>query len=590
MTEWRAAQRGFTRFALAFVAVFILIPILALSLPPVHAQGLTNQCINNVAAQGTSDAITSAALPCATTTNLVLLTTIAANVTTTPTYQPLGSPALVIVRASGAPIVVGDLEPGYVALLSSTGTTWVLLNPASINGITTLGTGVAAALALPVTGSGGIVLQDSPTLDSVTIAGPTTGTAGGFNYTQTFTGALTTFFPNNFTCSVNGVTGSSANALWCLNVSNNDNSTSNTAVPGGLSVAVTLSQKSANPTQDFLVALATNAMGAANDGGVSPTLTNSFTTGNTALTVSSITNILNGDFPLIKLTNGLWQSTVVSGTPSGSTVTISPGLYAAAANGNTMYFGQGTLNGGTLQATLLPSGTNYNAVIGGSATAYMEAGSSTFYRTQLSVENDVPSEGTVVGFDTMISIAAQTGVVTLAQYGILTGDVTGPFPLKSTGTWAKVGGVLAGAATGAPTNAGLANALDFSTTVISNEFAIWKGPTGQLFSLTGAGFAYFADEQLTSNYPEFVFNDTASTVTSGGLQRVSGDGSGDYTWQINTAAGGDFSTSITAFQITAAGKLNIIQGLQAAGTAGASCTLTTVSHLTVVNGIVTLCN
>jgi len=108
--------------------------LLALSLAaaPAPAQNVTTQCVVNVAAQGTADAITSTALPCGTTTNLVILTATAANATSTPTYAPQGSPALNITRANGAALTAGDIAGvGYVALLSSTGTSWVLLNPAT---------------------------------------------------------------------------------------------------------------------------------------------------------------------------------------------------------------------------------------------------------------------------------------------------------------------------------------------------------------------------------------------------------------------------------------------------------------------------
>ena len=96
------------------------------------AQGVTAQCITNVAAQGTGDAITSGPLPCGTTTNMVIMTLAAPNASGTPTYQPIGSPALPITRANGAVLFPGDLATGSVALLTSTGSSWVLLNPASL--------------------------------------------------------------------------------------------------------------------------------------------------------------------------------------------------------------------------------------------------------------------------------------------------------------------------------------------------------------------------------------------------------------------------------------------------------------------------
>lgn len=117
----------------AFEAAFVLCGVLGFA-PAAIAQ---TQCIANVAAQGTSDAITSAALPCGTTTNLVILTAAASNVTTTPTYAPVGSPPLTIIRPNGAALIPGDLLPRYVAQLTSTGSNWVLLNPA--NGLLSAG-------------------------------------------------------------------------------------------------------------------------------------------------------------------------------------------------------------------------------------------------------------------------------------------------------------------------------------------------------------------------------------------------------------------------------------------------------------------
>ena len=145
MTAKRATAALLGAGLLALLASFSFVP-------PAAPQGVTTQCIVNVAAQGTPDAITSAQLPCGTTTNLVLLTAAAANVTTTPTYAPTGSPALVITRADGTALQAGDLKPGYVAELAGTGTSWVLLNPAQL-----------PTLALPVTTSNGGTGSASPT-------------------------------------------------------------------------------------------------------------------------------------------------------------------------------------------------------------------------------------------------------------------------------------------------------------------------------------------------------------------------------------------------------------------------------------------
>ncbi len=91
----------------------------------------TTQCVASAYAGGTSDAITIPALPCALTTNLLILTPVATNTTTTPTLQPLGLAAQPIVRANGVAVLPGDLVANGRALLSPTGSSWILLNPAT---------------------------------------------------------------------------------------------------------------------------------------------------------------------------------------------------------------------------------------------------------------------------------------------------------------------------------------------------------------------------------------------------------------------------------------------------------------------------
>jgi hypothetical protein len=114
------------RLLVAWVLIFTLLVAVAHS--QVSTQG--DQCIANAAAGGTANAITIPLLPCSTNTNLLLLTAAFANTSTTPTLQQVGGPALPIVRGDGSPMQGGDIAgAGYVALLTSTGTSWVLLNP-----------------------------------------------------------------------------------------------------------------------------------------------------------------------------------------------------------------------------------------------------------------------------------------------------------------------------------------------------------------------------------------------------------------------------------------------------------------------------
>jgi hypothetical protein len=102
------------------------------SLIPERAIGQTTQCIANASAAGLADAITIPALPCALTTNLLILTASAPNATTTPTLQPLGLAAQTIVRPNGSALAAGDIAgSGFVALLTPNGSQWILLNPAT---------------------------------------------------------------------------------------------------------------------------------------------------------------------------------------------------------------------------------------------------------------------------------------------------------------------------------------------------------------------------------------------------------------------------------------------------------------------------
>lgn len=111
----------------------------------------TTQCIASAAAQGTPNAITIAALPCALTTNLLILSASGANTSTTPTLQPLGLPAQTIVRPDGTALALGDIAGiGFKALLNSTGSNWVLLNPATGAGLAPI---VADSVLCNATGS-----------------------------------------------------------------------------------------------------------------------------------------------------------------------------------------------------------------------------------------------------------------------------------------------------------------------------------------------------------------------------------------------------------------------------------------------------
>lgn len=151
------ARRSMMRLLgrLLLVGLMALGLVEVVSVTSAISQAPNTQCIASASAQGTPDAITIAALPCALTTNLLILTASGANTSTSPTLQPLGLSAQVIVRPNLTPLSAGDIGGvGYKALLTPTGSVWVLLNPAN--------------------------LPSSATIDSPTFTGTITGGARGF--------------------------------------------------------------------------------------------------------------------------------------------------------------------------------------------------------------------------------------------------------------------------------------------------------------------------------------------------------------------------------------------------------------------------
>lgn len=121
-----------------------------------------------------------------------------------------------------------------------------------------------------------------------------------------------------------------------------------------------------------------------------------------------------------------------------------------------------------------------------------------------------------------------------------------------------------------------------------------------LQSIAGGGVV----ERLNGPTPSTWWRDTGVAVTAGGLQRISFT-AGKGVWQINTAAGADFSTKLDAISVSAAGA--VVVGTptpgadtagsfnavlyEASGVSGVSCAANTVVLTTfaVTNGIVTHC-
>ena len=147
------------RFSLPAPLLLLALLLLSLSCIP-QAEAQTTQCITSVFGTGTPDAITSVALPCASTTNLVILYTPSANATSAPTYAPLGQSAQTIYKAGQLALAPGDLAAGGYAMLTPTGVYWELLNPSTV-------TGAVASLSMGTTG----LTPSSPASGAIVVAG-----------------------------------------------------------------------------------------------------------------------------------------------------------------------------------------------------------------------------------------------------------------------------------------------------------------------------------------------------------------------------------------------------------------------------------
>lgn len=88
--------------------------------------GAGTQCVANALAGGTGNALTIPLLPCALSTNILILTLSATN-SGPATLQMAGYPALAIQDVAGNALGSGALVSGSVVLLTCTGTAWRIL-------------------------------------------------------------------------------------------------------------------------------------------------------------------------------------------------------------------------------------------------------------------------------------------------------------------------------------------------------------------------------------------------------------------------------------------------------------------------------
>lgn len=157
------------------------------------AQSLSTQCVSNALAGGTVNAITVPLLPCAFSTNILLLTTSGANTSTAVTLQMAGYPAQPVLRSDKSTLQVGDLPgPGAVVELTSTGTSWLLLNTLySFSGTLAVANGGTGDSSLT---AHGVLIGEGTSPVAVTTPGTTgqvlTGVTGSDPTFQSLTGVV----------------------------------------------------------------------------------------------------------------------------------------------------------------------------------------------------------------------------------------------------------------------------------------------------------------------------------------------------------------------------------------------------------------
>lgn len=125
-----------------------------------------------------------------------------------------------------------------------------------------------------------------------------------------------------------------------------------------------------------------------------------------------------------------------------------------------------------------------------------------------------------------------------------------------------------------------------TTVPAANQAYTWSGtawaPTGPFLPL--AGGVVTGALRLQYNTPVLIYNDTATSITAGGLMRIVLN-SGVLGFQSNTATAGDFSTAAVGLQMSSAGAVSVGNGLSVNGNINTSGTVTVTGALSAAGAI-----
>ncbi len=409
---------------------------------PAFAQA-QQQCVTNAVAGGTSDAITVPLLPCGLSTNILILTITANNTTTTPTLQMAGFPALPIYTNTLAAPGIGDFgSAGSVLMLTSTGTSWLIIN-GNVGGFIPLPLSVANGGTGDATlTSHGLLYGNGTSAVGVTAAG-TTGQV------------------------LSGSTGSAP--IW-------------TTVSSSLVSSLSFGSTGLLPNS-------------ATTGAITVTGTLATGSGGTGLTGYTTGDLLyaSGTSTLSKLAAGTSVQLLHGGTtPSWAAVGLTTDVtgtlpVANGGSGATSFTANGVLYGNTASAFGVTSaGTTGTYLKGntGSAPTFGTLASDTVSTIGFGTTGLTPSAataGVVTVAGTLVAGNGGTGRATLTANSVLYGNGTGTVGLVTPGT---TGQILVGVTGSAPVFTSVpasgVSTIDFNTTGLTPNTA-----TGGIVSVGG---------------------------------------------------------------------------------------------------------
>lgn len=245
------------------------------------------------------------------------------------------------------------------------------------------------------------------------------------------------------------------------------------------------------------------------------------------------------------------------------------GTGSGAGNAHGNMYGGAMLAQAMCFAAAHPSvcATHLNGITGAEIDVSAQAGTSVDYKhvlTLIGVNSDAV-QGTI--HDSMLNFARDNTTTTGFRFGIAFAREDSTWPIDATGT--MIGSVVPG--TGART---AAKGVDWTGITFSDSAFRSTG-----FAVDGTGQIFSTLLRVNVANPQWIQNDLARTVTTGGLTRIIGTG-GITSFEINTAAGGDFSTTNVAFAIPTTGIINFPIG----------ATTTTITVTPVAVGALATCN